>query len=104
MFSGVLVPEDLFADVTFSGVSFVDMSIVDVLVAKVVVDRILWQISSDAWSWPRTGPLLRWCHVVASEARCFGWRAEWRVECGGSLQTNLELFSPAWRGKRQEDL
>ena len=50
VFSGVLVPKDLFADVTFTGVLFVDVSIVDVFVAKVVVYRTLWQISSDAWS------------------------------------------------------
>ena len=50
MFLGVLVPKDLFADVTFIGASFVYVSIVDVLVAKVVVYRTLWQISPGAWS------------------------------------------------------
>ena len=59
VFSGVLVPEDLFADVTFTGVSFVDVSIIDVLVAKVVVDQTLWQISSDAWSSSAYGGLER---------------------------------------------
>ena len=57
--SGVLVFEDVFADVAFTGVSFVDVSIVDVLVAKVVVDRTLWQISLDAWSSSAYGGLER---------------------------------------------
>ena len=65
MLSGVLVFEDVFADVKFTRVSFVDVSIVDVLVAKVVVDRTLRQISSDARSSSAYGGLER-VHFFAS--------------------------------------
>ena len=49
LFFGVLVLDDLYADVPFIIVSFVCV-IVDVPVAKVMVYRILWQVSSGAWS------------------------------------------------------
>ena len=84
LFSGVLVLDDLFADVMFVVVSFVYMLIVDVLVAKVVVNRILWRISSGAWSSSSCGGFER-VRFFAGVACWRLWRAVLTGEQSGGL-------------------
>ena len=83
LFLGLLVLDDVFADVPIVVVTYV-IAVVDTVVAKFMESRVLCRLSSARSSLGGGG--FEWTRLffVAIMARSLDWRAGWRASVGDS--------------------